>query len=385
MSNIAFSVQNRMFSSYASPRAPLSRAPLFSERDQDQLEKECVFSDARSIMTTFKYCKDKGRLRPLLSEIAKCQTYEEKVQYIKEWRNMTREKQEQYKKVKKEQADALEKEKRRGKRGHTKGHGMANDTKGWKLFEWRKVPTLQKKKKRKRQVDKDWVPRNTLDVDQSRDAGRRESHQLKEPKRKKAKTKANQSTHSSARSPKNVKQQRRTVWTAMKSDKTHHRMPTPRFIINKEHHTQSFSTPLAAVYRVKRRKTEIKVTVKWALSHTCKSNERRLDMRKRNMPDMKQEDDSVNKTESSAESKHFVKNEKIFAWDKGQLYEAKVMKRKEDVNDSGKMKYYVHYLGYKKSHDRWLNGHDMVKHTPKSCKFYKQNIGEIFGWYKEEK
>ena len=76
-------------------------------------------------------------------------------------------------------------------------------------------------------------------------------------------------------------------------------------------------------------------------------------------------------------------------WRKDYLNGGKVcqvcMKRKEDVNDGGKMKYYVHYLGYKKSHDRWLNGHDMVKHTPKSCKFYKQNKGEIFGWYKEEK
>ena len=56
---------------------------------------------------------------------------------------------------------------------------------------------------------------------------------------------------------------------------------------------QSSSTPLVAVYRVKRRKTEIKVTVKWALSDTCKSNER-LDTRKRNMPDMQLEDEVTN-------------------------------------------------------------------------------------------
>ena len=121
---------------------------------------------------------------------------------------------------------------------------------------------------------------------------------------------------------------------------------------------QSSSSPLVAVYRVKRRKTEIKVTVKWALSDTCKSNER-LDVRKRNTPEMQQEDDVTNnrrksqklvieaysgntKEATSAESKLFDKNEMIFAWDEGQLYEAKVVQRKEDVNDIGKMKYYVH-------------------------------------------
>ena len=64
--------------------------------------------------------------------------------------------------------------------------------------------------------------------------------------------------------------------------------------INKEDNIQSSSTPLVAVYRVKRRKTEAKVTVKWALLDTCNSNER-LDMRKRNMPDidMKLEDEVV--------------------------------------------------------------------------------------------
>ena len=48
------------------------------------------------------------------------------------------------------------------------------------------------------------------------------------------------------------------------------------------------------------------------------------------------------------------------------------MKCKANTDD-GIIKYHVHYLGYKKSRDRWLTAQDMVKDTSKSRKFFENS------------
>jgi len=72
--------------------------------DVEQLERDCDFNDSKSIIKSFRLY---GRLRPLLSEIAKLKTREEKIQYVRTWRNMSREEQEQYKKVKKVESEVI--------------------------------------------------------------------------------------------------------------------------------------------------------------------------------------------------------------------------------------------------------------------------------------
>jgi len=74
----------------------------------------------------------------------------------------------------------------------------------------------------------------------------------------------------------------------------------------------------------------------------------------------------------------FSANERIFAWDKGHLYKAHVVKCKTWSN--GPMKYLVHYLGFKRSHDKWLTMHEMIKYTPEACQFYE----ECTGWPLED-
>lgn len=68
-------------------------------------ERDCDFDDSKSIIKCFRLYN--GCLRPLLSEITKLRTKEEKIQYVRKWRSMTREEQEQYKKVKREEAEVI--------------------------------------------------------------------------------------------------------------------------------------------------------------------------------------------------------------------------------------------------------------------------------------
>lgn len=56
-------------------------------------EKDCNFTDSQSIIKHFRFVNGKGRLRPSLSEIATRQTIQEKIRYIKYWRNLTGEEQ----------------------------------------------------------------------------------------------------------------------------------------------------------------------------------------------------------------------------------------------------------------------------------------------------
>jgi len=66
----------------------------------------------------------------------------------------------------------------------------------------------------------------------------------------------------------------------------------------------------------------------------------------------------------------FNVKEKIYAWDKYHLYEAKVLKVKEDARD-GCAKYLVHYKGYSKNHDKWLTSNSMLKNIPAVRKYFR--------------
>ena len=71
-------------------------------------------------------------------------------------------------------------------------------------------------------------------------------------------------------------------------------------------------------------------------------------------------------------SEEFQVNEKVFAWNRGALYEARVLRRKEEDDELG---YYVHCAGYKKSHNRWLTSNEMMKTTPSNRQFYCESRG----------
>lgn len=162
----------------------------------------------------------------------------------------------------------------------------------------------------------------------------------------------------------------------------------PKIITSTDGRYQSLSTPLVAYLysnngnaSYSREKKDVKVTLKWKAPRAPYRQSERI---KRNN---RSEDNNMRETAAKEVSKHttnpynssalasdkFDTNEKIFAWDKGHLYEAKVQKCKIVM---GEVKYYVHYSGYKKSHDRWLISHEMLKDTPSSRKFYENQVLE---------
>ncbi|KAL7552079.1 hypothetical protein ACHAWF_015295 [Thalassiosira exigua] len=95
---------------------------------------------------------------------------------------------------------------------------------------------------------------------------------------------------------------------------------------------------------------EVKVKVKWSLSRRAELESRR----------------------NAATSEKFDVDEKIFAYDREVLYEARIMKCKECPDG---VRYHVHYLGYKKCHDKWLSSVDMLKWTPSNLKVYRESRG----------
>jgi len=104
-------------------------------------------------------------------------------------------------------------------------------------------------------------------------------------------------------------------------------------------------------------------------SHVEKSN---LHDRNGQKEGQKRNTSGIDKAPKSAK---FHVSENIFAWKRGVLFEAKVLKCQEDHQQQYGWKYHVHYLGYKKSHDRWLTSIDMMKMTPSSCEFYCKSRG----------
>ena len=84
----------------------------------------------------------------------------------------------------------------------------------------------------------------------------------------------------------------------------------------------------------------------------------------------------LHSSNSQLEQEEYDVNDKIYSWDRGTLYEAKVLKKKCQEEHDGDMaategwKYLVHYFGYKKSHDRWLTSSDMMKMTAANHEYY---------------
>mmetsp|Transcript_28505 Transcript_28505/g.48514 ORF Transcript_28505/g.48514 Transcript_28505/m.48514 type:complete len:197 (-) Transcript_28505:321-911(-) len=58
-------------------------------------------------------------------------------------------------------------------------------------------------------------------------------------------------------------------------------------------------------------------------------------------------------------------DEMVYCWDKKLLYEARVEKREGN-------KYRVHFVGYKKAHDKWYTTDDMMGKDPKSNRYFRE-------------
>ncbi|KAL7491094.1 hypothetical protein ACHAWT_000547 [Skeletonema menzelii] len=58
-------------------------------------------------------------------------------------------------------------------------------------------------------------------------------------------------------------------------------------------------------------------------------------------------------------------DELVYCWDKNLLYEARVEKREGN-------KYRVHFVGYKKVHDKWYTTEDMMGKDPKSNRYFRE-------------
>ena len=96
---------------------------------------------------------------------------------------------------------------------------------------------------------------------------------------------------------------------------------------------------------------------------------------------------TTNSLKSSLSSKYtpnatYDVDELIFAWDKKVLYEAKVTSIKFICNKDGSPtdiidKYQVHYLGYKKMHDKWIGIDKMLKVDYDSNKYFKESRGKL--------
>lgn len=167
------------------------------------------------------------------------------------------------------------------------------------------------------------------------------------------------------------------------------RQSVVRFTTNVEEGMQSIRQPLDALYCVDRRRKlfrQVKVTVKWCIS----GSRRKTDLCDVHSPDGNETtylDDCLHETSeitpmrTSPRFAHiadanspalttFSVKEKIYAWDKYHLYEAKVLKAKEDARD-GCAKYLVHYKGYSKNHDKWLTSNSMLKNIPAVRKYFR--------------
>ena len=159
-----------------------------------------------------------------------------------------------------------------------------------------------------------------------------------------------------------------------------------RFTTNVEEGMQSTSQPLGALCckpRTKEKFQLVKVTVKWRIQQKrhkkkafkiseqtapqiIESTTRRSIARMTNgvSDDFAQQSRSGKSPRLSADAsspslaKKFNLKEKIFAWDRNHLYEAKILKMKIDA--IGCAKYLVHYVGYSKSQDRWLTSDFML-------------------------
>jgi hypothetical protein len=125
---------------------------------------------------------------------------------------------------------------------------------------------------------------------------------------------------------------------------------------------QSITQSLVALYCKTGTQTKksqlVKVTVKWGIQQ--KRQKKAFKMTKPTQPQIIEPTtrQSIARITTPSLAK-FDLNEKIFAWDRNHLYDAKIVKMKVDA--IGCAKYLVHYVGYPKSHDRWLTSDFMLR------------------------
>lgn len=137
---------------------------------------------------------------------------------------------------------------------------------------------------------------------------------------------------------------------------------------------QTLSTPLIATLSQK----EVKVTVKWKqprINGYRQSKRIKVAAKSNSQVDTASQD-STTIDQQYPPSDKFAVGENIFAWDRGHLYKAKVLKSKDVC---GEMKYYIHYSGYKKGHRRWLTLHELIQINPSSQKFYDNQMTLTLG------
>ena len=81
---------------------------------------------------------------------------------------------------------------------------------------------------------------------------------------------------------------------------------------------------------------------------------------------------SVTPIRQSTRSRTFTSNERVYAYDQGMLYEARIVKM------TGSGTYHVHYLGYKKSQDRLLTQDFLLKMTRQNIRRFCLGRGVSF-------
>ena len=70
-------------------------------------------------------------------------------------------------------------------------------------------------------------------------------------------------------------------------------------------------------------------------------------------------------------------DEPVFAWDRGVIYEAKVIEVGSSSNGSNNSQYHVHFLGYKKTQDKWMSMTKMMKVEPSTRKLFRELRNEL--------
>jgi len=161
-------------------------------------------------------------------------------------------------------------------------------------------------------------------------------------------------------------------------DNEQSRYIVPRFVIDEEKGTESTYPNLeASFFKGRGKLLNMSVTVKWGIPgkrDMVRAVDDQARCRERNGLPVEVLSEATSSDASSRRKSprlsHFRVNEVVFAWDKGHLYEAKVSTWR-DANDGG-MEYFVHYLGYGKTHDRWLATKDIMKCTPATREFYNK-------------
>ena len=384
-----------------------------------RLELECDFTSSKAIKDTFGYQRGMGKLTPLIREIAKLETIAKKAEYVRNWRRMTKEQQEQIKKevnaplLAQKEEERRQKERRREETQRKKAAMKVKLTpRGRRELRVFAYSTILTEDWRRTAIELSGGGMDELDQFMSNSITTNYTIAMEKAAKSAAKIKSKEQVKSKKRSAPqaankkqstNLKRQRLPPSKRLE-EKEPPRKITPRFITINDN-IQSISPILKAKCLERRRKfKEVRVTVKWLnkWSQTQKnhkqniadeeskghevvhvptervvqtpiSNDQASGGRKIDMPEMEQgsaKSDRPRRTSQRLSNKveTYSINEQVFASDKGHLYEATVLRRR-DIKDG--VEYYMHFIGYKKSHERWLTSRDMIKNTPESRAFFE--------------